>query len=302
MIGVSPAFYISAYGKSFTAGQIIESIDRVADLGFGAMQLELFRPEAIDEWTPRVLKTVRERLDERGIMPTQFVAHFALGDFTSSSRLATPEYREGFARLVDLASRFAECGVITLPMPPFAVTSSDTASDIALAWSRMRDLIREYSEMAAAAGRILALEIMPGALINGTQGLRMLRSGAEAVDVRLNFDTGHAAACKENLASTVVCLGGAIAGTHLCDNYGYENLKLVPGDGGIDFPMLLRLMRDSGYRGSWDLEILCAPGFVEREYRRAAARLGEYLGEFPAAPSEDSGSQETIRETIRKAG
>ncbi len=279
MVGVSPAFYISSYGKDFNAWHVLESIDRVADLGFSAMQLEVFRSNAVNEWSPGVIRSVRERLDSRGIVPTQFVAHFALEDFTSTAGLRSPEFGTEFERLVDIASNYQDCAVITIPMARFRTTREDSVVLIRDAQARMKDILRERAALAAKAGKKLALEIMPGALVNGIQGLRLLRESTDPVNVFLNFDTGHAAACKENLAAVIAGLGAVIVGTHLCDNHGYENLKLVPGDGSIDFVELFRLLKDSGYTGSFDLEILCAPDQTAGEYARAFARVQELMGE-----------------------
>ena len=84
-----------------------------------------------------------------------------------------------------------------------------------------------------------------------------------------NFDTGHAQACKELVELIPVRLGDRIFGTHLCDNHGYENSSLAPGDGTIDWSRLIPTLRSSGYEGSYDIEILCDGDSVDKQYQDA---------------------------------
>jgi len=81
-----------------------------------------------------------------------------------------------------------------------------------------------------------------------------------------NFDTGHAWACKENFYLIPAKTGPRILGTHLCDNFGNENLSLRPGAGSIDWLPLLTGLKNCGYTGPWDIEIICKPGDAEIEY------------------------------------
>jgi sugar phosphate isomerase/epimerase len=131
--------------------------------------------------------------------------------------------------------------------------------------------------MVEAAGRRMALEILPSAVIGGIDGFMRLcdRLGTSAPG--LNFDTGHAWASKENLYLVPAKLGRRIAGTHLCDNFGNENLSLRPGAGSIDWSRLIETLRSSGYDGAFDIEIICRPEEVRDEYAKARAYIATLL-------------------------
>ncbi|MDP3178999.1 MAG: hypothetical protein Q8M76_13915, partial [Spirochaetaceae bacterium] len=77
---------------------------------------------------------------------------------------------------------------------------------------------------------------------------------------------------------------------------GGDSLKLGPGEGSIDFPALLAGLRASGYVGSLDLEIMCAPGEVEERYRRAKAALELALEVADASRAAESGNPSQGRE------
>jgi sugar phosphate isomerase/epimerase len=112
----------------------------------------------------------------------------------------------------------------------------------------------------------MALEILPGAVVGGIDGFLRLCDHIGTDTLGLNFDTGHAWASKENLYLIPAKLGGRILGTHLCDNFGHENLSLRPGAGSIDWPRLIAGLKGCGYAGPWDIEIVCPAASVADEY------------------------------------
>ena len=107
---------------------------------------------------------------------------------------------------------------------------------------------------------------MPGAIVGGIDGFMRLCEHLGSDTLGFNFDTGHAWACKENLYLIPAKLGRAFSGTHLCDNFGHENLSLRPGAGSIDWPRLIAALKACGYNGPWDIEIVCPPNSVAEEY------------------------------------
>jgi sugar phosphate isomerase/epimerase len=128
--------------------------------------------------------------------------------------------------------------------------------------------------MVEGAGRRMALEILPGAVVGGIDGFLRLCEHIGSDTLGLNFDTGHAWACKENLYLIPAKLGPRILGTHLCDNFGGENLSLRPGAGSIDWPRLLAALKGCGYPGPWDIEIVCPPQSVADEYEKGLTFIG----------------------------
>ena len=95
----------------------------------------------------------------------------------------------------------------------------------------------------------------------------------------LNFDTGHAWAAKENINMIPAKLNGQILGTHICDNFGHENLSLRPGAGSIDWSEIISGLRASGYNGSFDIEIICMPEAVRQEYSQSRAFIEALLSQ-----------------------
>jgi sugar phosphate isomerase/epimerase len=145
------------------------------------------------------------------------------------------------------------------------------AAGTAAAWREVRhrltEKIRRWLAVATDADLRLAFEIMPFSVIGGIRRFLDLCEAVGSPALGLNFDSGHAWACRELVPVLPFELAGRIFGTHLGDNLSTENVKLPPGTGSIPWGPLLRNLRAAGYTGSLDLEIGCPAGEVEEQYR-----------------------------------
>ena len=277
-IGVSPAFIISAATSDFLATDYLPAIRRVADLGFSAIQLEVFRPEAVTEWTPTLVAQVRNLLGAEDLLPTQFIAHFMLHDFRSSHALSQRACLQSFQRFLDVAAALPACPVVTIPVPPFESRSVGSPELFADTRSALVDYLGKLLELAGGADKRLALELMPFSILGGTEGFLRLKQEAGLGALAYNFDTGHAWARKEPVALIPFLLEDALVGTHLCDNATNEASKLRPGAGSLEFLALLENLAASGYQGSLDLEILCPRAALDREYADGRVFIESLLG------------------------
>ncbi len=266
MIGVSPAYFVSRYGNRFTTADIVGGLDELARIGFHGFQLEIYHPEALADWSRQAALRVRERSAALGLNAHQFVAHFMLKDFADGQHLMSDAASEQMKVVLDIVDRFEECRVVTVPLPAFTESQASGPDDYLFCFERCAAKVSRLLTEVEGAGRRLALEILPGAVVGGIDGFLRLCEHIGADSLGLNFDTGHAWACKESLYLIPAKLGGRILGTHLCDNFGHENLSLRPGAGSIEWPRLVDALKACGYAGPWDIEIVCPPQSVAEEY------------------------------------
>jgi sugar phosphate isomerase/epimerase len=266
VIGVSPAYFVSSYGSRFTPAEVAQGLARLAALGFHGFQLEVVHRESLDAWGRGGADLVRRRSAELGLAATQFVAHFMLHAFADPASLFSDAGIAEMPAVLEIAGRFEECRLVTVPLPAFAGPRLASAEDCRRLSERCVEKLGRMLAMVESAGRRMALEILPGALVGGIDGFMRLCERMAADSLGLNFDTGHAWACKENLYMVPAKLGPRILGTHLCDNFGNENLSLRPGAGSIDWPRLVACLEAAGYQGSWDIEIACPPEEADRQY------------------------------------
>jgi len=266
MSGVSPAYFISRFGNGFTPQQVAGDLKTLAKMGFEGFQLEVFHGETLMEWESEGAFAVRDRSRDLGLRASQFVAHFMLQDFADPQRLVSNEAIEHMKTVLDIVDHFDECRVVTVPLPAFGCRTPSFVGDYKDLFERCAAKVSRLLAMVEDAGRRMALEILPGAIVGGIDGFLRLCEHLNSDTLGLNFDTGHAMACKENLYLIPAKLGSRLLGTHLCDNFGNENLSLRPGAGSIDWLPLLTALKNCGYTGPWDIEIICKPGDAEIEY------------------------------------
>lgn len=274
MIGVSPAYFISRYSEYFTPKQIAESLEELREAGFEAVELEVFHAESLRDWERGGARSVGEANGRAGLVVSQFVAHFLLHAFESPAAIRSSFGLEETDRLIDVLSHFPACQVVTIPLGQFRFDDGPEADgrgafDYAGLHERFLDKLRTMAARLEQAGRRCAIELLPGAIVNGTDGVQKLFAELGSEHVGYNFDTGHAHAAKENVALIPHKLRGRIFGTHLCDNHQNENLSLRPGAGSVAWPAVFEALRQTGYTGSLDIEIRCEEDEVEAEYRMA---------------------------------
>jgi sugar phosphate isomerase/epimerase len=77
------------------------------------------------------------------------------------------------------------------------------------------------------------------------------RASSDAL--RFCLDTGHAHMTR-NAADFLTRLGPSLGCVHIADNHGEHDDHLAPGEGTIDWPVLLRAIAATGFRGPYVLE------------------------------------------------
>ena len=277
MTGVSPAYFISRYTDRFTPSDVCEGLAEISELGFQQFQLEVFHVENLADWVNGGSQQVRQCSDGLGLRPSQFVAHFMLNAFSNASSVMSDSGLVEIDSVLQIVDRFEDCSIVTIPLGVFDSQGIVGASDYIALFNRCVEKIGQLLERVEGAGRRLALEIMPSAVIGGIDGFMRLCDQLKTDTLGLNFDTGHAWAAKENLHMIPAKLSGQILGTHLCDNFGHENLSLRPGAGSIDWPRIMAGLNAGGYRGSFDIEIVCQTEAVRPQYGQGRVFIEKLL-------------------------
>ena len=277
LIGVSPAYFISRFGNRFTPEEVAAGLKELAETGFQGFQLEVFHRETLENWLRSGASLIRRASADLGLKATQFVAHFMMEAFSNGEKLSSDAGIREMNSVLEIVEHFDECAIVTVPLGPFVAPRIPRIEEYRNFFDRCVEKIRALLERVQGAGRHMALEILPSAVIGGIDGFMRLCDRLNADTLGLNFDTGHAWASKENLYLIPAKLGRRIQGTHLCDNFGNENLSLRPGAGSIDWPRLMEALQLSGYEGAFDIEIICKPEEARDEYGRARTFIASML-------------------------
>lgn len=277
IIGVSPAYFISRFSDRFSADQVAGGLEDVAAMGFDGFQPEVFHRSALSDWQQHGAALVADRARSVGLRTTQFVAHFMLHAFNTPEHLNGDASLEDMQRVIDIVSHFNGCRIITIPIGAFATTAPDASERGSDHFERFRDIIGHLAQAISAAGCRLALEIMPGSIIGGIDGFMRLSADLGHNLLGLNFDTGHAWVAGEEVLRIPERVGQQLLGTHLCDNFGQENLSLCPGQGSIAWPQLVEALTTADYGGAWDVEIICPPENCRAAYEQARNFIASHI-------------------------
>jgi sugar phosphate isomerase/epimerase len=212
------------------------------------------------------------------------VAHFMMKDFSDADCMNSDMGLDEMQTVLQIVDFFEDCRVITVPLGAFSLLRPIDVAAYQAIFVRCCEKVCRLLELVEQNGRRLALEVIPGAIIGGTDGFLRLCEHIETYSLGFNFDTGHAWAAKENLYLIPAKLGKRILGTHLCDNWGHDNLSLRPGKGSIDWRRIISALQAAEYKGPYDIEIVCEPNKVKEEYRRGRDYIINLMdGEEPAS-------------------
>jgi sugar phosphate isomerase/epimerase len=246
IIGVSPAYFISRFSNRFTPEEVAAGLKELAKIGFDGFQLEVFHRETLADWVHSGFSRVCRVSADLGLKATQCVAHFMVEAFSNMEKLFSDAGIREMGSVLEIVGRYDECGVVTVPLGAFEAPRVPGVRDYRTFFDRCVEKVGRLLAMVEGTGKLMALEILPSAIIGGIDGFMRLCDRLNTATLGLNFDTGHAWAAKENLYLVPSKLGRRIMGTHLCDNFGNENLSLRPGAGSIDWPRLIETLRSSG--------------------------------------------------------
>lgn len=148
-----------------------------------------------------------------------------------------------------------------------------------------RQAIAHISELAGLAGRYgVRLAVKPHvgqAIYNGATALRLMDEVREPA-LGLNFDPSHLFRADEEPAEVARRWGSHTITSHFRDCASREQRvgppeTQIPGRGAVDLPATLRAMREAGYAGPLNLEVIGAGSYELSRAMGIAAEARGYL-------------------------
>jgi L-ribulose-5-phosphate 3-epimerase len=229
---------LAGHTNSFHTYGFDEALGGIAEAGYRHVELS-----AVPGWTEHVpLDRPHElpaKLAGYGLTPVSLSAH---SDLTTRAGL-----EHGLA-----AVRFAaEVGV---PIVNTAIGGHSSSVESEQAFLANVD---ELANEAERAGVVLALEIHGDLMASGRRALPLLEQiGRDSVKV--NYDTGNVEFYGgERAVDDLPAIAARVGHVHLKDTTGGLGNWDFPalGDGSVDFPRVLEILREAGYRGPYSVEL-----------------------------------------------
>jgi len=178
-------------------------------------------------------------------------------------------------RLKGLFALAAKIGIGIVNIGSGGATGDEDSTKAAI------NLMREFSQMAVAEGVLLAVKPHVGqAIYNAETGLRLMNEVSEK-SIGLNFDPSHLARADDNPAEVAPRWGDKIITSHFRDcpvrvpgPPGTPDQQ-IPGRGALDLPKILQALKNTGYNGPINLEVI---GTGEYSLSRAMGVASESRG------------------------
>jgi len=242
---MTQAFAYSYNIIGFQGEDVAESIDRLARLGYDAVEVE-GEPERQDP------KRIRRLADDAGLTVDSVCPNFTAGRDLSHP---DPEVRRAaLAYLHGVAEFAAELGAPLFIVAPTAYARVEPIAEPGDEWLWAVEGVRAAGEHAASLGVDLTLECWNR---YGTYLLNRLEEGARfwretgLSNGGIMADTFHMNIEQRSFSAPILAFGDLLNHVHLSDSN-----RLAPGLGHIDFAEVMLALREVEYEGSLAFELI----------------------------------------------
>ena len=230
---------------------LMAELERVAAMGMNYLELTMDAPMAHYQTVKKLRKEIQAGLRKHGLgvvchMPT-FVS---TADLTRSLRQASwEEVRHSLETAVQL-------GADKVVLHPSCITGLGPLV-MADAMGYARDFLDDMVQFARPLGMTICLENMFPRCHAFYRPAHFQAVLDDHPDLQLTLDTGHASIADsgKRLLRFIRRHGNRIGHLHVSDNHMRSDEHLPVGAGSIDFPAVVRALKDLAYRGTVTLEI-----------------------------------------------
>jgi sugar phosphate isomerase/epimerase len=240
---------------------MIEEVENIAELGFDYLELSMDPPMAHHGTIREQKQALSRTLERKGL---GLVCH--LPAFLNPADL-TPALREtSLKEILSSLKVAAALGPLKVVLHPsyytgLSVMVMDQARSYALA------SLRTIVNQAEALGLILCIENLFPRLRSLTDPEHFREIFDRFPSLRMTLDIGHAhigSGARNKAIDFINEFPDRIAHVHASDNFGKEDNHLPIGAGNVDYPAVIRALKQMGYDDTVTLEVFAK----DRDYLR----------------------------------
>jgi sugar phosphate isomerase/epimerase len=270
----------SLYGMK--ALSIDDALSALAEIGYDCVELPVMNDWPADSarFTPQQAARWRDLLSARRLRLTALMENLpALGDET-----AHHANLDRLKRAADMARQLSPTGA---QRPLIETIMGGKAGEFDVIKDRLVDRLRDWVPVMAAAEVKLAVKAHIGNATQRPEQLLWLLDQVRSPWLVAAYDYSHFELQNLAMKETVDYLIGRSSFVHVKDtehappnNVSAKRNFLLPGEGSTDYPRLLKLISDAGYRGDIVVEVSSQvsnkPGY---EPLTAAKKCYQHLGD-----------------------
>jgi len=255
----APAFRLGYNTNGFAHHRLDDALHVIAELGYRAVALtpdaNHLHPDHTSDAQLLATRALLERLDLAVLVETG--ARYVLDPRRKQRPTLIEAEAEGRARRLDFLERCARI-VAALGGDTISLWSGILPADMdrALAWRHLVAGVRALHERITPHGVRIAFEPEPGMLVNSLADWEQLRDASSLPDFGLALDVGHVP-CTESITAgdAIRRYGAAIRTVHFDDSRNGVHEHLQIGEGSLDWPDIMRALREVGFTGIASVEL-----------------------------------------------
>jgi L-ribulose-5-phosphate 3-epimerase len=265
--------------NGFAHHRLDDALQVIAELGYRAIALtpdaNHLPPDHTSGAQLRALRAQLEHLDLAVVIETG--ARYVLDPRRKHRPTLVEAEAEGRARRLDFLERCAQIAValggdtvsLWSGIPNLEVSHDD-------AWSWLAEGVVTLRERVDPLGVRIAFEPEPGMLVQSLSDWERLRELASMPDLGLALDVGHVP-CTETISvgDAIRRYGPALRTVHLDDSRNGVHEHLQIGEGSLDWPDIMRALREVGFAGIASVELSRHSHAAPEAARVAMERLGK---------------------------
>jgi len=269
--------------NAFVKFSLLDSIDRIARLGFKGVEIMGDRPHLYPpDYDKTRLMELKKRIEQYRLTVTNLNSFtlFAVGDTYLPSWIESdPQRREIRIRhTIDSLNIAHQLGCRNISVPPGGPL------DNGISRKEGFKLFHEGLEKVVPTAEELDVKILiepePDLLMENTAEFRSFIKDVRSAAVGLNFDIGHFYCAGENPAASFEQLFEWIGHVHIEDIAPSRvHAHLIAGHGAIGFKEIFDTMRRLGYNGHISLELYPYVDTPEEAGKESLAYLAPILRE-----------------------
>lgn len=254
-----PAFRLGFNTNGFAHHRLDDALHVIAELGYQAVAItpdaNHLHPDHTSDAQLRATRALLERLGLAVVIETG--ARYVLDPRRKQRPTLIEADAEGRARRLEFLERCARIAV-ALGGDTISLWSGIRTPELAdeEAWRHLADGVRQLYERIKPLGVQIAFEPEPGHLVNSLADWERLRNAASLPDFGLALDVGHVP-CTESISAgdAIRKYDAALRTVHLDDSRNGVHEHLQIGDGSLDWPDIMRALREVKFTGIASVEL-----------------------------------------------
>jgi sugar phosphate isomerase/epimerase len=159
---------------------------------------------------------------------------------------------ERLSAQIDIAARL---GVRNVVIHPGGRQGATTSAERDCIMTLNVEAFRRLGDLAGERGLRIGLENLMRRGASLPYELLDLLAAIDYPAIGITLDTSHANVVGLDLAAAICEWGPHLLATHISDNDGSGDQHRTPGNGSIDWQVVMRALRGAGYDGLFNLEI-----------------------------------------------